>query len=91
MIERLGNPVNTIHSNLKVLRKMVKEAIAEDLMPQDKNPFDRIRLKVQKTFQEFLLDDELAKIEELQFAEGSMIDHHRKLYILCLYRRHTHF
>ena len=88
MIEQLGNHVNTIHSNLKVLRKMVKEAIAEDLMPQEKNPFNKIRLKVEKTFREFLLDDELAKIEELQFADSSMLDHHRKLYIFSAYRQY---
>jgi integrase len=83
--DQRGNHTNTIHSNLKVIRKMLEEAISENLMPFEKNPFNRIRLKSQKTFREFLLDDELAKIEDLQLTTGSMIEHHRNLYVFSAY------
>jgi len=83
--EQLGNHTNTIHSNLKVMRKALEEAISEDLLPFEKNPFNRIRLKSQKTFREFLLDEELSKIEDLPLKPGSMLDHHRNLYIFSAY------
>lgn len=83
--EQLGNHTNTIHSNLKVIRKMLDEAISEDLMPFEKNPFNRIKLKSQKTFHEFLLDEELSKNEDLQLKSGSMMDHHRNLYVFSAY------
>lgn len=83
--DQRGNHTNTIHSNLKVIRKMLEEAISENLMPFEKNPFNRIRLKSQKTFREFLLDEELSKIEDLQLTPGSMMDHHRNLYVFSAY------
>lgn len=60
---------------------MIRDAIAVDLMSLDKNPLSRMRLRVQKTFQEVMLDDGLAKMEELRLVQGSMMDDHRKLYI----------
>jgi len=83
--EELDNHTNTIHSNLKVLRKMIEDAIAEELMLAERNPFNKIKLKGQKTSREFLLDDELAKIENLSIKEGTMIDFHRKLYVFSAY------
>lgn len=64
---------------------MLDEAISEDLMPFEKNPFNRIKLKSQKTFHEFLLDEELSKNEDLQLKSGSMMDHHRNLYVFSAY------
>jgi hypothetical protein len=34
----LKNCINTIHSNLKVFRKISNDAIAEELLPMEKNP-----------------------------------------------------
>jgi len=85
LTEELHNHVNTVHSNLKVIRKMLEDAIAEDLMPYERNPFNKIRLKSQKTFREFLLDEELAQIENLVLKTGSLLDHHRNLYVFSAY------
>ena len=85
MIEELKNHNNTVHSNLKVIRKMISDAIGEELMPAEKDPFKKIKLKGQKTFREFLLDDELEKVENLELEKGSMMNHHRNLYIFNAY------
>jgi integrase len=84
MLER-KNHVNTIHSNLKVLRKIITDAIAEELIPIEKNPFNKIKLKGQKTSRLFLLDHELEKLELLQLEENSQLNHHRNLYIFSAY------
>jgi len=85
LMEVLMNHINTVHSNLKVIRKMINDAIDEDLMPAEKNPFNKMKLKGQKTFREFLLDDELERIENLELEKNSLINHHRNLFIFSSY------
>jgi len=81
----LNNHTNTIHSNLKIIRTLINDATAEELMPIEKNPFNKIKLKAQKTSREFLLDDELERLEKLELQENSMMYHHRNLYIFSAY------
>ncbi len=81
----LNNHTNTIHSNLKIIRTLINDATAEELMPIEKNPFNKIKLKTQKTSREFLLDDELDRLEKLELQENSIIFHHRNLYIFSAY------
>ncbi|RZJ91468.1 MAG: site-specific integrase [Chryseobacterium sp.] len=85
LLEDLKNQNNTVHSNLKAIRKMICDAIDEELMPAGKNPFNKIKLKGQKTFREFLLDDELERMEILELEEGSILNHHRNLYVFSSY------
>lgn len=81
----LNNHTNTIHSNLKIIRTLLNDAAAEELMPFEKNPFNKIKLRAQKTSREFLLDDELDRLEKLELRENTMINHHRNLYIFSAY------
>lgn len=81
----LHNSVNTIHANLKILKKIVADAIAEELILPEKNPFNKIKLKTQKTSRLFLRDDELEKMETLELNDSSMLHHHRNLYIFSAY------
>ncbi len=53
------NHVNTANANLKVIRRLLIDAVAEGLVPFEKNPFNKIKLKGQSTKRTFLLDDEL--------------------------------
>ena len=81
----LNNHTNTIHSNLKIIRTLINDATAEELMPIEKNPFNKIKLRTQKTSREFLLDDELDRLEKLELRENTMLSHHRNLYIFSAY------
>ncbi|TKB96445.1 site-specific integrase [Pedobacter cryotolerans] len=85
LIEDLKNQINTVHSNLKAIRKMICDAIDEELMPSVKNPFNKIKLKGQKTFREFLLNGELERLEGLELEEESILNHHRNLYVFSSY------
>ena len=55
------NHVNTANANL-VIRRLLIDAVAEGLLPFEKNPFNKIKLKGPSTKQTFLLDDELEKL-----------------------------
>lgn len=79
------NHVNTVNANLKVIRKILNDAIAEELLPMEKNPFNKIKIKGMPTKRNFLLDDELQKLEELQLPKHSQINHHRNLYVFSAY------
>ncbi|WP_162842677.1 site-specific integrase [Mucilaginibacter pineti] len=85
LTDDLHNHINTIQSNLKVIRAVITDAIAEELMPIEKNPFNRIKIKYQKTSREFLLDDELERFEKLKLEEDTSIFHHRNIYVFSAY------
>ena len=85
LAEKLKNSVNTIHSNMKVIRKVVNDAINEDLLPLDKNPFIKYKLKQEKTTKEFLTENEIIKIENLELNKNSKRNHHRSIYIFATY------
>lgn len=81
----LSNSVNTIHSNMKIIRRIVKEAINDDLFTSSKNPFLKYKLKWEKTEIMFLTEEELTSLENLELAEGSMKYHHRNIYVFACY------
>ena len=82
---KLQNKQNTVHANLKVIRRIITEAISEELMPYEKNPFLKIKLRCEKCNRTFLLDDELMKLEELKLHRDSRMECHRDLYIFSAY------
>ena len=79
------NHVNTANANLKVIRRLLVDAVAEGLLPFEKNPFNKIKLRGQSTKQTFLLDDELEKLEGLELPKDSQLNHHRNLYVFSAY------
>lgn len=83
--EGLLNSVNTIHSNMKVLRRIVNEAINDDIFLPEKNPFRKYKLQWEKTEMVFLTEDELKSLEDLDLVEGSMKYHHRNIYVFACY------
>ena len=81
LLEELGNKLNTIHANLKVLRRVIMEAIIEELIPYEKNPFLRIKMKAEKSHRLYLLDEELGKLKKVQLPTNSKIQCHRDMYL----------
>jgi hypothetical protein len=61
------NKLNTVHSNLKVIRRILLEAVSEGLFPHEKDPFLKIKIRAEKSHRHYLLDDELNKLKELSF------------------------
>lgn len=83
--DELGNAPNTIHGNLKIFRKVFNDAVREDLIELQHNPFTKFKLKWEKTKKEFLTEEELTAIEDLQLTEGTVMFHHRNMYIFAAY------
>ena len=83
MREDIGNSPNTIHGNLKIFRKVFNDAIREDIVKT--SPFSKFKLAWEKTKKEYLTEEELKKIEELPLTLGTMMYHHRNMYIFASY------
>jgi len=83
--KELKNEPNTIHANFKIIRKIINDAVSEDIINVNDNPFLRFKLHTTKTQREYLTEDELKRIEDLKLQQGTMIDHHRNMYVLAAY------
>jgi integrase len=83
--EELENSSNTINCNFKNLRRIFSEAIKDNVISYEKNPFLRYKVKTTKTNIDFLTEEELALIENLELKQDSFKYHTRNLYIFACY------
>jgi site-specific recombinase XerD len=83
--DTLENSINTIHGNLKILRKLFNDAVREELIEANSNPFLRYKLKTEKTRRNYLTSDELLKIENLDITPDTMLNNHRNMFVFASY------
>ena len=83
--DKLANSTNTIHSNLKIFRKLFYDAEREDIIEMQKNPFRKYSLDWEKVEKTYLTERELAQIESLVLTTGSKIEQHRDLFVFACY------
>lgn len=81
----LGNKTNTIQANFKILRKIINDAISEELMDLNKNPFLKYKLKSERTQREYLTEEELKAVENLKLNQGTKMQLHRDMYVFASY------
>jgi integrase/recombinase XerD len=81
----IGNKVNTIHSNLKLIRTIVNNAVNEKLIKRDKNPFYSFKLKSEPTERAYLTEPELKAMEEIKLNPETNLYTHRDMYIFAAY------
>jgi integrase len=77
------NSTNTITSNFKCIRRILNEAILQDKLPYEKNPFLKYKMTSEKTEIVFLTEEELTILENYSLKPGTMKDHHRNLYLFA--------
>ena len=83
--DELENAPNTIYSNMKVLKKLLSDAMREGIISMDKNPFTRYQLKWEKTTREYLTEAEIGLVENLELTRGTKKYHFRNMYIFSCY------
>jgi site-specific recombinase XerD len=79
----LSNKTNTVGSNMKVIRKILNDAMGEELIDFGKNPFDRYKIPSEPTKIEYLTEDELKAFQGVQLTSGTRISQHRDLYVFA--------
>jgi len=79
------NKPNTIHTNLKFLRKLFNDAFRRGLIEHAQNPFLKYRLKEEKTQRDYLSEQELNRIEDLKLTKGTRMELHRDMFVFASY------
>ena len=85
-LQSIDNKVNTIHKNLKSIRAIYYAAIAQQIIPMEKNPFFVFKLTQDNNVKKDKLTvEEIVAIEKLKLNEGSLIWHARNFFLFSFY------
>lgn len=76
---------NTIAGNLKRLRKIIRQALKEGLIPVQNNPFINFSIKEIRTKKDKLTEEEVDAIISLDLPEGSVMWHTRNAFLFSFY------
>lgn len=79
-----GNGVNTVAKHLRQLRTLVNEAINQGYIHADAYPFRKFKIKQEKGRHEFLMPDELRKLENLEVIDRKL-RHVLDAFLFCCY------
>ena len=83
--KKLKNRPNTIHGNLRIIRKIINDAIRDEKMSRDDSPFLKLQLKTEPTSRAYLTEDELQKIEELNMEGAPGMRTTRDMFVFACY------
>ncbi len=81
----LTNKVNTVHMNMKFIRKLFNDAYRLELIEHKDIPFNKFKLKMEKTHREYLTEDELEKFEKAEVTPGTRKDLHKDMFVFASY------
>jgi site-specific recombinase XerD len=82
----MNNSINTVHSNLKVVRKLFNDAIKEGVIAKDLYPFNNYKLEwSKKQVKEYLEESEIVSLLELKLERGSKMDTYRNMFVFSCY------
>jgi site-specific recombinase XerD len=80
-----GNSTNTVHKDFKFIRKLFNDAYAQELIEHNIIPFNRYKMKTEKTQRVFLGEDELKAIENLKLTPGTRMELNRDMFVFASY------
>ena len=83
--KKLENCTNTIHANLKAIKRIVNEAVKDGYLTPSQNPFNNYTIAWQNTEKVFLTEEELLILENHPLVVNSMKYHHRNMYVFACY------
>ena len=85
LIKHHKNKKNTIGKDLKSFRRILNEAISDQLLPYEKNPFLRFKITWENVEKSFLSETELKAIEEIYLVPGTKRSLHRDIFVFACY------
>lgn len=81
----LNNSVNTIHTNLKAVRRIFSIAIEKNIIGLESDPFKRIKLKAEKAIRPFLSEEEVKRLVNLTLVVDSDLERARDVFIWTIF------
>lgn len=79
------NKVNTIHKDMKFIRKIFNDAYRKDIIDHSVIPFNKYKLKTEKTSRVFLSEEELLKIQNVKTTPGTRLEMHKDMFVFASY------
>ncbi len=79
------NKVNTIHKDMKFIRKIFNDAYRKDIIDHSVIPFNKYKLKTEKTSRVFLSEDELLAIQNVETTPGTRLEMHKDMFVFAAY------
>lgn len=83
--DTLKNKTNTIHRDFKFIRKLFNDAYRQELIEHSVIPFNKFKMKTEKTQRVYLTESELAKIEKLKVTKGTRMELHKNMFVFAAY------
>lgn len=77
-----GNKTNTIFANMKIIRRIVNEAVKDKVIKFDENPFLHYKCKWEKTEKTFIIDSEVDAIYNIDIEPEGRIFDTKNAYVL---------
>ena len=77
----LGNSINTVATNLKVIRSVVNRLYREYNLDWVNNPFNNFSIKVEVTERIFLTEKEIATIKSAEISQQNILDRVRDIFL----------
>jgi len=81
--EKHGNSPNTRHKDFKFLKQVYKEGYRLDHINGHPNPFDKYKIKKEVTTREFLSEEEIQSIENLDLSSSLRLQRYRNLFLFA--------
>lgn len=79
------NTTNTVYKDYKFIRKLFNDAYSQEIIEHQVNPFNKFKMKFEKTERVFLTEDELLLIANFQPTPGTRLELHRDMFVFAAY------
>lgn len=79
------NKVNTIHKDMKFIRKLFNDAYRLGKIEHSLIPFNKYQMKTEKTHRTFLTSPELTLFENVEVTPGTRLALHKDMFIFASY------
>ncbi len=81
----LKNKTSTVNTSMKFFRRVYNEAIRQQMVPRDRNPFDYYDLKSEKSSRTYLTEKEIELLEKVSLPSDSKLALHRDMFVFSCY------
>lgn len=81
----LKNKYNTVHTNIKSIRKFYNDAVAEEITSRNQYPFNKIKIKKDTPKIKFLQKEEIELLKNAEFEDEKEKSKIRDMFVFCIY------
>lgn len=86
-----GKKANTIGTDHKALRSIIRNAISDGIVRPENNPYLNFRITWQKTDRAKLNEEEIKAMEDMKLEDDSLLFHVRNMFMFSYYTAGTRF